>query len=341
VETEGLYARGVSAPALPAAAVIVELNVLWRATLDRIAKRRRPVLTLIRNAQRRPADDKRLDVHATIDEALSLFEKGRLKDKLKAEASLLVLLQELRDIERISGERLELARKQAATVYLVAGSIAASRLDPKSAIDAFKKVLRLNEHDCDAIKYLGEQLLCWAQTEDDAQHIHINDALQRFQQLEQLAGKSEDASLTTIDALRLQGRAHLRLGATGKAKSILERVTSQADAMHEHRRLLGEVHELHGDACRAQTFWPMASTSYDKSKSYYRQLDDNSAVARIDLKIEKNNRHVTEVSVDEEPRLYPRPQCDKARDRKHPRSSCRFEPLRRFWDSGAGHPQEF
>jgi tetratricopeptide (TPR) repeat protein len=270
---------------------------------DRIAKRRRPVLMLIRNAQRRPTEDKRLDVHETIDEALSLFEKGRPKDKLKAEASLRVLLDELRDIEKISEERLDLARKQAATVHLVTGSIAASRLDPKSAIEAFKKVLKLNEHDCDAIKYIGEQLLCLAQTEDDAEHTHINDALQRFQQLEQWASESDDATLTKIDALRLQARAHLRLGATGKAKGILERVTSQADTLHEHRRLLGEVYELHGDACRAQGFWPMANTSYDRSKSYYRQLDDNSAVARIDGKIGENNRHVTDVQVNEEPPL--------------------------------------
>lgn len=270
---------------------------------DRIAKRRRPVLTVIRNAGRKPAEAKRLDVHATIDEALSLFEKGRPKDKLKAEASLRVLLDELRDIERITEQRRDLARKQAATVYLVTGSIAASRPDPKAAIDAFKNVLKLNEHDLDAIKYLGEQLLCLSVTEDDVQHTHIDDALQRFQQLEQLADISDDEAFTRADAMRLQGRAYLRQGSTGTAKGILEKVTFAADTLHQHRRLLGEVHELHGDACRAQKFWDKAGTSYEKSKSFYRQLDDNTGVTRVDLKLRKIDDRITDMPVSEEPPL--------------------------------------
>jgi hypothetical protein len=101
----------------------------------------------------------------------------------------------------------------------------------------------------------------------------------------------------------LQGRAYLRQGSTGTAKGILEKVTTMVDTLHQHRRLLGEVHELHGDACRAQKFWDKAGNSYDKSKSYYRLLDENASVARVDLKIKKNDDHVTDMSVSEEPPL--------------------------------------
>jgi tetratricopeptide (TPR) repeat protein len=270
---------------------------------DRISRRRKPVLNLIRNAPQTLSEDKRFDVHATIDEALNMFEKGRHKDKLNAEASLRVLLDDLRDIERISRERGDLARKQAATVYLVSGSIAASRSDSKAAIDAFTSVLRLNENDLDAIKYLGEQLLCLALTEVDVQQTHINGAIQRFQQLEQLAGKSEDEAVTKADAIRLQGRAYLRQGSTGTAKTVLEKVITVADTLQEHRRLLAEVHELHGDACRAQKFWDRAGNSYEKSKTFNRLLDDNAAVARLDLKIKKNNERDWNLSLNEEPQL--------------------------------------
>ena len=63
------------------------IETFFKDELGDIIGKRKPVLDHIRKSPTQPRDEAAfIDVHGNIDEAIALFDKGRPKDKLQAEA---------------------------------------------------------------------------------------------------------------------------------------------------------------------------------------------------------------------------------------------------------------
>ena len=227
-----------------------------------------------------------LNVHADIDRALKLFDKGKLPE---AELVLRGLHSKVDQRHDFAKRQAQVARMQISAVHLFLGSIKAAQHKPGGAIEELKKCLEGAPHDSDALKYLGEQYLVLAADEPENADGHADDALQAGQRLERVADRhsGDEKKEVHVEGLRLQARAYVALGRGGNAHKALQTAAEIADWTNDHDVLIAEINDLLGDVALSLRNWNIAEDAFGVSATRFQAAGD---VERATLAKRKRQR---------------------------------------------------
>ena len=222
-----------------------------------------------------PLDDATpLDVHASLDAALELFDAKKIA---KSEQALKHLFERLNERHELASRQAEVASKQKGAVHLFLGAIAASGGRDLDAIKNFRAAIACNTVDLDAHQYLTERYLALAKSDTGSRTAHLAAAEIAAQEFS--AACSADTAYKA-EALRLQGELYLAADSRGKAKNAFEAAGAIADQLGNHE-LISVIYEKLGLA-RGAGSHVEAKKAFEKSRSSFLHLGQNDAVNRID-----------------------------------------------------------
>lgn len=215
-----------------------------------------------------------LDVHASLDDALELFDAQKIA---KAEQALKHLFERLNERQELASRQVEVATKQKGAVNLFLGAIAASGGRDLDAIKSFRAAIDCNAADVDAHQYLTERYLARAKSDFVSKTAHLADAMAAATAFK---NASETGSTYNAEALNLQGEIFLATESRGNARTAFEAAASIADQLADHR-LIAKIYENLGLA-RGQAFHVEARRAFDRSRASYVNLGNDNAVKRVD-----------------------------------------------------------
>ena len=208
---------------------------------------------------------------ASMSHAMILFDGGN-KDGAR---------REFRKLANELLEKAELYRKyasakdeEAMNALIYCGRVAALQKKSDATIEAFNKVLTMNEKDPDARKLIGEQFRAAG---------NPTEALRQFSAVVESMGKSPQAA----EALRLQAEIYSENDEVGKARDVLkkslaiERERQSYSGIAETEEKLGDVF-----ASRERTI-SAAKRSYLASIENYRTASQPKGIRRVRAKLRK------------------------------------------------------
>lgn len=168
--------------------------------------------------------------------ALRHFHRGRLS---KAEAYLADAIERSREREAMANAKAHLHGQQRAVGNLLLGAIADARQDHQKALAHFQAALDQNEHDLEALEYVGRQ------------HLKLGNSIQALTEFISLATSADAAGDAATKA-----RAHLNCGRAHEAlptpsyfnANIAYRDAISAFPPNSSVLDIAYVHELRGKA---------------------------------------------------------------------------------------------
>ena len=248
---------------------------------NKILERKGSIASRLQSPSRSVTGIADLNVHADIDRALKLFDKGKLPE---AELMLRNLHSKVDQRHDFAKRQAQVARTQISAVHLFLGSIMAAQHQPGDAIEELKKCLEDAPHDADALKYLGEQYLVLAGDEPENAEGHGENALQTGERLERVAERhsSDEKKLIQAEGLRLQGRAYAALGNGGNANEALQTAAEIADWANNHEVPVAEINDLLGDVALSLENWIIAEDAFGVSTTRFRRPVMSSARLWLD-----------------------------------------------------------
>lgn len=214
-----------------------------------------------------------LDLHATLDEAVRMFDAGKIA---KAERELKHLQELLSERQAVAASQASVALKQSAAVHLFLGAISASQGSTQHAIQNFRSALQKNPDDLDSNKYLIEQYLVLSQKEPASKQAQLDQALSQIQDLQ---GRCGDQDEYRAEALRLKGETYLALNNRGLARAALEEGGKISEGL-SHHPLVSAIFEKLGIAW-GQQFHKEAGKAFGKSIASYEHLGLVDDVRRV------------------------------------------------------------
>ncbi len=208
---------------------------------------------------------------ASMSHAMILFDSGNKDGARKEFNKLAIGLLEKADLYRKYADAKE---EEAMNALIYCGRVAALQKNSEATIEAFNKVLSMNEKDPDARKFIGEQFRAAGNT---------TEALRQFGAIVESLSNTPRAA----EALRLQAEIYSENDEVGKARDalkkslVIERERQSYAGIAETEEKLGDVFASRERTVRA------ARRSYLASIENYRTADQGKSIKRIQKKIRK------------------------------------------------------
>ena len=215
-----------------------------------------------------------LDLHSALEDAVELFDSGKVA---KAERELKRLQDLLSERQSIAETQSVVAKKQSAAIHLFLGSIAASQGATTDAKTQFQLALEKNADDLDAYKYLIEQHLILSEKDPMSKDAHLSRAEIQVQEFLARAAKDDEYK---AEALRLQGLLYFAKDNKGNARLAFDASSTIAERLSNHH-LISVVNEKLGGAW-GRSFHKEAKKAYVKSRASYKHLGLDDDVKRVD-----------------------------------------------------------